>query len=364
MNMKNFNQNSFRGRQAILAVLIIPAAALLLAACATTPSPNPTLTEAENKIESLADNSRLNRLAAAELRAAQDQLARAKAVWAEGDEAAEVSHQARVAMTLADIAVESAKIGDSEQQIERLRNQRDQLRLQARAARAELQAYEERVRAEQAERQRNQAELQRSQAEAARMAEAAERSRAELERERALMQQREAEMRRQQAEEQRMLAEQRAEELERQTQQMRDEAERLQQQLVDLQAQATERGLVLTLGSDVLFDFDRDQVKTGAERTLDRIASFLNEYPERRVLIEGFTDSTGARDYNMNLSERRASSVSDALIERGVEPGRIETRGFGPDHPVASNDTEAGRQLNRRVEVVISDDDQAVPDRT
>jgi len=343
---------------------------VFLGACATTPQSNSTLSQAEQRIESLADNSRLNRLAASELREAQDQLLKAQEALADGAESAEVSHQARVAMTLADIALEAAKISDADSQVQRLRNERDQLRLEARAARAELRAFEERMRAEQAD-------LARAQAEAARLAEAAERSQAELQRERALAQQREAELMRQQAEarqdqaerqarqaeEGRMLAEQRAAELERQTQQMREEADQLQQQLVDLQAQATDRGLVLTLGSDVLFDVNQDVVKEGAERTLDRIANFLNEYPERRVLIEGFTDSTGERDYNMALSMRRATSVRDQLTGRDVDPSRIQTRGYGPDYAVASNDSAAGRQLNRRVEVVISDDDQAVPDR-
>lgn len=204
---------------------------------------------------------------------------------------------------------------------------------------------------------------ERAQAEARRLAESAERVRAQQAQQEAEQQRRQAELARQEAEERRMLAEQRAEELEQQTEQMREEAQRLQQQLSDLEAQATERGLVLTLGSDVLFDFDQSDVKSGAERTISRIAEFLNEYQERQVLIEGFTDSTGSRDYNLALSERRAESVRSALVDRDVEPARIQITGYGPDHPVASNDSDAGRQLNRRVEVIISDDNEEVPER-
>src|SRR5699024_7904749 len=100
--------------------------------------------------------------------------------------------------------------------------------------------------------------------------------------------------------EQRMLAEHRAQELEQEAQRMREQADRLQEQIAELEARPTERGLVLTLGSDVLFDLDKSELREGAQRTIERIADFLMEYEERQVLVEGFTDSTGARDYNMD----------------------------------------------------------------
>jgi outer membrane protein OmpA-like peptidoglycan-associated protein len=150
----------------------------------------------------------------------------------------------------------------------------------------------------------------------------------------------------------------------RPSREMEEQAKRLQTAVAELEARPTERGLVLTLGSDVLFDFDRYELKPGAKRTVERVADFLNEYPERKVLVEGFTDSLGSREYNMGLSERRANAVRMALLERGVDPDRIKIRGYGPDHPVASNDTEAGRQRNRRVEIVVSDDEGEIPERT
>ena len=86
---------------------------------------------------------------------------------------------------------------------------------------------------------------------------------------------------------------------------------------------------------------------------LDRLAAFLNEHPDRRVQIEGFTDSVGGDAYNEELSQRRADAVKAALVSRNVDPGRISTEGYGKAYPVASNNDSGGRQLNRRVEVVI-----------
>jgi outer membrane protein OmpA-like peptidoglycan-associated protein len=125
-------------------------------------------------------------------------------------------------------------------------------------------------------------------------------------------------------------------------------------ELADLQAKQTDRGLVLTLG-DVLFDTGRATLKPGADRTIDRLAQALKDNPGTRVMIEGHTDSVGGDEYNMALSERRAEAVADALRFRGVPADRYEAKGLGKEFPVASNDTQAGRQQNRRVEIVFSD---------
>ena len=90
-----------------------------------------------------------------------------------------------------------------------------------------------------------------------------------------------------------------------------------------------------------------------------QLAQFLNEHPERRIEIDGFTDSVGADGYNLDLSQRRADAVSAALISRGIDPSRIGTQGYGKSYPVASNSEASGRQLNRRVEVVIGDENGA-----
>jgi outer membrane protein OmpA-like peptidoglycan-associated protein len=151
-------------------------------------------------------------------------------------------------------------------------------------------------------------------------------------------------------------AQQRAQALSAQTRQ-------LEAQLAELKAQQTERGWVLTLGGDVLFDVNEATLKPGAKRALDNLAQFMQQYPQRNVSIEGFTDSTGSDQYNEALSERRAQAVKDALVARGIGANRISVRGYGEAFPVATNDTTAGRQLNRRVEVVISRDGNQVGER-
>jgi outer membrane protein OmpA-like peptidoglycan-associated protein len=145
--------------------------------------------------------------------------------------------------------------------------------------------------------------------------------------------------------------------------QANQEAARAQAELEALKAQPTPRGQVMTLG-DVLFDTGRSELKSGAARKLDQLVQFLNEHPERRVQIDGFTDSVGSDEYNENLSHRRADSVKEVLISRGVDSSRVSTTGYGKAYPVASNSDSAGRQLNRRVEVVIGNGNSAVAPRS
>ena len=95
----------------------------------------------------------------------------------------------------------------------------------------------------------------------------------------------------------------------------------------------------------------------GAQMTLQRITDFLSENPDRNVLIEGHTDATGPASYNQQLSMQRAAAVRDELVSSGVDASRVRASGLGETFPVATNSTEAGRQLNRRVEVVLSDGD-------
>jgi outer membrane protein OmpA-like peptidoglycan-associated protein len=126
-------------------------------------------------------------------------------------------------------------------------------------------------------------------------------------------------------------------------------------ELTDLQAKQTDRGLVMTL-SDVLFDTGRATLKPGATRDIDRLAQALKDNANTRVKIEGYTDSVGSDSDNQSLSERRADAVADALQMRGVPASRYEVEGLGKEYPVASNNTPEGRQQNRRVEIVFSDD--------
>ncbi|MDY0065563.1 MAG: OmpA family protein [Steroidobacteraceae bacterium] len=146
---------------------------------------------------------------------------------------------------------------------------------------------------------------------------------------------------------------QQAEQAEAKANEATERAGTLEQELEALRAKPSPRGMVLTLG-EVLFDLDQATLKPGAYRTMDRLAKALQHEPDQVVMIEGHTDSTGAEEYNQQLSQRRADAVRTALIERGVRADQIETVGKGEAFPVASNENAAGRQQNRRVEMIFA----------
>ena len=135
----------------------------------------------------------------------------------------------------------------------------------------------------------------------------------------------------------------------------------LETELAELRADRTERGLVVTLGDEVLFDVDQADLKPGGMQQLTRVAEFLRQNLDRNVLVEGHTDSTAPDSYNLALSQRRANAVEEFLITQGVEPTRIVATGYGEQLPIASNDTAAGRQANRRVELVVLDAGEPIP---
>jgi outer membrane protein OmpA-like peptidoglycan-associated protein len=134
-----------------------------------------------------------------------------------------------------------------------------------------------------------------------------------------------------------------------------ENAARLQAEVDALKAKPTDRGLVLTLG-DVLFETGSADLSPGAGRNLDKLVQFLTDHPERLVQIDGFTDSIGTDSFNLDLSQHRADAVRYQLVSRGISSTRIATQGYGKAYPVASNSESSGRQLNRRVEVVIGSD--------
>jgi outer membrane protein OmpA-like peptidoglycan-associated protein len=280
----------------------------LLHGCSSLPERVETLEEARGAVQSLTQEPLAREAARSPFENAQAELARADEAYQEREDLEVVEHHAYLALRNAQIA--------------------EQLVAQERA-RNEL---------EQGEVERTRVQLQAREREA---------SRAQSRAEQAVTQ----------AEQSQALAEQRAVTIEEQNveaQQARERAAALEQELEELQAQQTERGLVLTL-SDVLFDTNRAELNAGATPALERLAQFMMEYSDRRILVEGHTDSTGSEEYNRMLSARRADAVRSALLERGIASNRIETRGLGEQFPVASNETTAGRQLNRRVEIVISD---------
>jgi outer membrane protein OmpA-like peptidoglycan-associated protein len=129
----------------------------------------------------------------------------------------------------------------------------------------------------------------------------------------------------------------------------------LETQLNALNARKTERGMVVTLG-DVLFDSGKSQLLAASSQNMAQLAEFFKRNPERKASIEGHTDNVGSEENNRTLSDHRAGAVKAALVRMDVPANRLSTQGFGEDSPVASNDTPAGRQMNRRVEIVISPD--------
>lgn len=136
----------------------------------------------------------------------------------------------------------------------------------------------------------------------------------------------------------------------------------LEAQLKALNARQTPRGMVITIG-DVLFDTDRTEIKPGGTRNLEQLVVFLKTYPQRRAAIEGFTDSTGSDSHNRALSGRRADAVLAALADMGISSDRLSARGYGEAFPVAGNASAAGRQMNRRVEILLSDESGKISSR-
>ncbi|HEY4088898.1 MAG TPA: OmpA family protein, partial [Bryobacteraceae bacterium] len=131
---------------------------------------------------------------------------------------------------------------------------------------------------------------------------------------------------------------------------------RLKDQLnLILQTRDTARGLIVNM-SDVLFDTNQATLKPDAKEKLAKVSGILLAYPSLHLTVEGHTDSTGSDDYNQKLSERRADSVLEYLVSNGISSGNIEAHGYGKTRPVATNDTAAGRQQNRRVEMVVNGD--------
>lgn len=273
-------------------------AAGLMAGCATR-APLDSVEEARTSVNRTANNADVVRLAPLELKSATDTLARADKVWADDRDAAEANHLAYLAAQRAEIANNTARARQLDADIKKAGTDAERLRLMREADQARVQADAN-----------------------ARSAQAAQL--------------------------QAMSAEQRAAQNEARVR-------ALEAQLRDIEAQQTERGLLVTLG-DVLFAFNKAELSAQATPRLDKLANFLRQFPDRKLIIEGHTDSVGGDSYNQELSDRRAQAVQSALVQRGVTPDRITARGYGKTYPVAENGSAEGRAMNRRVEIVIADD--------
>jgi outer membrane protein OmpA-like peptidoglycan-associated protein len=351
-------------------------AAAMLAGCSTMPPKNTALEEARSVYSSARTNPRVTSLAPLELQKAGESLNKADAALSKGESDATNKQQNKHTKHQKTKKQETAKRKAAEQAVIDASVQRDQIRLAARTAEADA-AKRQAVIAqqsamEQAERDRaliaaRQAELDAARRQAMATQKTAEEqaaalaaARAQAQRDEALIAARlaEAEAARKEAAAAQQAADQQAAALEAaRAQAERDQAliAQQEQQLKELDAKKTPRGMVITLG-DVLFAVNKAELSAGGVRNVQKLADFLNQYPQRKVLIEGHTDSTGSRSINQPLSERRADAVRSALADMGISSDRIETRGYAETYPVASNNTAAGRQLNRRVEIILSDD--------
>lgn len=286
----------------------ILALAIALAACSSVPTTTSLLDQTRGDYMAAQNNPTVSSYAPVEFRQATEALDKANAAAARKDDAAEIDKLAYIAKQRIAAAMEVAKAKAAEAGAANSAKQRDQIRLDARTAEAD-----------QAKRGAEQAQAQ---AEAAKAQADAARAQAES----ASAGQRDAQA----------------------------QAAALAAQLADLQAKQTERGLVITFG-DVLFNVDQARLTEGGLRTARKLADVLIQNPDRSVLIEGFTDSTGSTAHNLELSQRRAEAVRVALMEMGASGNRVATRGYGEAYPVAGNDSAGNRQLNRRVEIVLSE---------
>lgn len=292
------------------------AATLLLGACSSLPADNAALMSARAAFESARNNPQTRELAAAELSAAGIALNRANEAFTRRDKLAEVDHLAYLASQRVAVAQQTARQKAADAQLLSAEAERDRSRLAARTSEADS----------------AQMLAQRSQQEA----QAAQRSAA--------------------------ASQMNAQSAQMQTADAQARAMQLEEQLRALNAKKTDRGMVVTIG-DVLFDSGRAELKPGSARDMSKLADFFKANPQRTALVEGFTDSVGSEAANQDLSNRRAAAVQAALADMGVERQRISARGYGKAHPVAGNDNASGRQMNRRVEIVLSDESGQIKQR-
>ncbi len=361
-------------------------AAAIFSGCTTLPPENTSLADARSSYNSARVDAQVTKLAPIELQEAGDSLNKADSALSKGESEATVNQLAYLAKQKVAIAQETAKRKMAELDVANASVKRDQVRLEVRTAEADAakkraqiaqQTADQRAKALEeasAKSQRDQtliaariAELDEAKKQAAIAQQAADQQAAALaeasaksQRDQALIAARmtEVEEAKKQTELAQQAADQRAEALAAASAKAEEDRALIAQQeaqLKELQAKKTSRGMVITLG-DVLFNTNKAELSSGGINNVKKLGDFLNKYPQRKVLIEGHTDSVGSDSYNQALSERRADAVKKALVDMGIDGERVATRGYGESSPLANNETAAGRQLNRRVEIVLSDD--------
>ncbi len=365
-------------------LIILATLLAAFAACSSMPDRNSALEQARNDFRLIETSNEVATLAADELKIAAEALRTAEAAWTAKDTRMNVDHLAYLSIQRSAIAQQTAASRASQAAITGAASERDRMLLQARtnqATAAQRQAALSQQDAARSDAQRLSAQAQtartqqalaesrqdtaRSDAETAAARAAANRSQqqaananiaaADADRRSnasdaattaALA---EADRSQQLA----LSANAAAAEAARRSDASDARASSLEAQLSELNARPTPRGMVVTLG-DVLFATGASHIVPGVANNLEQLAAFMKSNPEQTASIEGYTDSVGASSYNYSLSQMRADAVRARLIEFGVNADRLATRSFGPESPVASNDTETGRQMNRRVEIVFA----------
>ncbi len=287
---------------------VLLAIAVLVGACSSMPKTTNLLEQTRSDFVTAQNNPNVATYAPLEMKQAGDAMSQANNAATDRDDLEKIDRLAYIAKQKIAVAQEVAKKKTAEAEVANAGKERDQIRLDQRT---------------------NEANQAKATAEQAKLNEQYAQSQA--------------------ADAQRM-----KDDAQRKMQDSQAYAAQLEAQLADLQAKKTERGLVITLG-DVLFGTDQAHLNSDGMSKAQKLADVLQKNPDRNVLIEGFTDSTGTSSYNQQLSERRATAVSGALASMGIARERVAIRGYGENYPVAANDNAQNRQLNRRVEIVISD---------
>jgi outer membrane protein OmpA-like peptidoglycan-associated protein len=310
------------------------------------------LLEARNAV-AIARAEGAERYAPDSLRKAEDFLNRGEVYLLQGQNSKAIATVARGAVQSAEDArvLSISKRQEEQREAERRASEQREMQARSEAEQAQQQEAASRAEAEEQAHQRSEAEQQRYAAEQAKADAERMRQEAETARAQAIAQQQEAQSQAQQAQMRAQQAEEARVQTEQQAQQTR--AQLLSQLNQVLETRETARGLIVNM-PDVLFDSGQYTLKPGARERLAKVAGILIAHPNLHVQVEGHTDNVGGFAVNEQLSQRRADSVRSFLLQQGVNPQSIESRGFGMTQPVASNSTPTGRQLNRRVDLVVT----------
>lgn len=321
---------------AFMAIMVLAAGA-----CTTAPKQDLALQQVRAQLEDLKSNQDLAGYAPLALNEAERSLRRAETATGSDTQRIHLIYMADRRIQIARAAAQTAQL-----EAEYLKLGEERNAMLVKASKAE------------AERARREAEQARMISQA--RAEEAERARqAALEaQQREVKSAREAEQAVEEAQQAKALAASSATEAQlarREADLAMEQADTLRRQLENLQLRQTESGVVVTLG-DVLFESGQTQLLDEAMASLVEVVDLLQSEPDKKIRIEGHTDSTGDAETNLKISERRANSVFEALVSLGVDRDRFTVAGMGEDFPIASNDTEEGRRQNRRVDVILLDD--------